>query len=435
MLVTLQRSGLKGGHTVQSLRKEKGMRGIRRRTAMLFAVLFAVLLAAALPLMGVYAEEDMDIRLEKICFDGDADYDWSHFYYVDGKEATIEDLNITVLDQNGKEVASELYELTIARTWYDEAQGGEVREEVNAPYGIAAANQEEGFTEYVATAVMKDDAENGVEATFHVMDKYSLNWICADVTFPKFSKKEGWRMCDRYWVDIKDLQAPVVAAGGTVLKEGRDYKITWLTRSGDLDSMETDRDKVLQGVEQLAGIPTKPGEYVFYVTGIGSYYGGTELLLDIEGEGGQEEVSEGWNKVNNRWQYIQANGAPVTGWAKIGGKWYLFDSKGWMQTGWKKSGGKWYYLDLKSGQMAVGWKKISGKWYFFKSGGIMAAKEYCKGYWLNKDGSWTYKAKASWKKSAGKWWFGDTTGWYAVNETVRIDGKDYSFDQKGYLVK
>ena len=103
-------------------------------------------------------------------------------------------------------------------------------------------------------------------------------------------------------------------------------------------------------------------------------------------------------------------------------------------TGWQKIGAKWYYFNT-SGIMQTGWQVIGGKDYFFKSSGAMAANEWVKGYWwLNKDGTWTYKYKGSWKKSGGKWWFGDTSGWYAKNTTITIDGKKYTFDAKGYLV-
>ncbi len=142
----------------------------------------------------------------------------------------------------------------------------------------------------------------------------------------------------------------------------------------------------------------------------------------------------GWIKENGSWYYYSADGTAVTGWQKISSKWYYFNASGVMQTGWVKLSGKWYYFN-SSGAMLTGWQKISGKQYFFKSSGAMAANEWVKGYyWLNKDGTWTYKYKASWKKSGSKWWFGDTSGWYAKNTTITIDGKKYTFDKKGYMV-
>ncbi|MBR0145972.1 MAG: hypothetical protein IJM25_04835 [Eubacterium sp.] len=58
---------------------------------------------------------------------------------------------------------------------------------------------------------------------------------------------------------------------------------------------------------------------------------------------------------------------------------------------------------------------------------------YNVGWYLNPDGTCTWPYKGSWKKSSKGWWFGDTSGWYAKNETLRIDGKSYTFDAKGYL--
>lgn len=120
------------------------------------------------------------------------------------------------------------------------------------------------------------------------------------------------------------------------------------------------------------------------------------------------------------------------GWQRIGNTWYYFDNMGQLTKGWLAQGGKWYYFD-NSGRMQTGWREVDSKWYYFKKDGAMAASEWCGGYWLNKDGTWTYKYKATWKKSAKGWWFGDTSGWYAKNQTLTIDGKKYTFDKKGYL--
>ena len=70
-----------------------------------------------------------------------------------------------------------------------------------------------------------------------------------------------------------------------------------------------------------------------------------------------------------------------------------------------------------------------------KASGAMAANEWCSGYWLNANGTWTYQPRGSWKKDSTGWWFGDTSGWYAKSTTIKIDGKDYTFDAKGYLVE
>ncbi len=142
-------------------------------------------------------------------------------------------------------------------------------------------------------------------------------------------------------------------------------------------------------------------------------------------------VKNRWAKIGGKWYHFDKNGYMQTGWLKDGGKWYYLGKNGAMVTGWKKIDGVWYYF-AGSGAMVKGWKKISGVWYYFKPDGAMASKEYCKGYWLNKDGSWTYEPKASWKKDAKGWYYIDTKGWYAKNCTMKIDNKNYSFDKKGY---
>ena len=168
----------------------------------------------------------------------------------------------------------------------------------------------------------------------------------------------------------------------------------------------------------------------------------------------QEIQMTGWKKIDGNWYYLDNFGFFHTGWQKIDGKWYYFNTSGVMQKGWQKVDGKWYYLN-PGGDMVTGWKKIANKWYYFNSSGIMqtgwkdigsktyyfkpsgemAAGEWCKGWWLNKDGCWVYPYKASWKQNSKGWYYEDTSGWYAKNTTQIIDGKTYTFNSKGYLVE
>ena len=145
-------------------------------------------------------------------------------------------------------------------------------------------------------------------------------------------------------------------------------------------------------------------------------------------------LAVGWKKINSKWYYFDKNGVMQTGWVKVSGKWYYLESSGAMTTGWVKVSGKWYYME-SSGAMVTGWKQISGKWYYFKSSGAMAASEWCQGWWLNANGTWTYPYKASWKKNSTGWWYEDTSGWYARNTTITIDGKSYTFNSRGYWVQ
>ena len=199
-------------------------------------------------------------------------------------------------------------------------------------------------------------------------------------------------------------------------------------------------------VKQVTIVPKKNNadfiyldtEYSFGNVTDGTY--GVLVLSSMDEQAGGPDVSfhiyqtAGWHKIDGKWYYYDDAGHPVTGWKKIGGKWYYMNNQGVMQTGWKQISGKWYYFQ-SSGAMVTGWKKISNVTYYFKPSGAMAAKEWCSGWWLNANGSWTYQYKASWKKNARGWWYGDMSGWYAKNATITIDGKRYTFDANGYWVK
>ena len=119
----------------------------------------------------------------------------------------------------------------------------------------------------------------------------------------------------------------------------------------------------------------------------------------------------------------------------VDGLWYNKDG---TQTykyrmAWRHNKKGWWIVDTRGWYPKNQWQKIDGVWYYFKSDGYMAAKEWCNGYWLNKDGSWTYKRKAKWRRDSVGWWFGNSK-WYAKNQWQKIDGKWYYFNAKGYMV-
>lgn len=146
-------------------------------------------------------------------------------------------------------------------------------------------------------------------------------------------------------------------------------------------------------------------------------------------------LATGWLQSGSTWYYMDPTTCAMkTGWVKDGGKWYFMKDSGAMATGWVKSGNDWYYMNA-SGVMTTGWVKVGSSWYFMKASGPMAANEWCSGYWLNANGTWTYPYKASWKQDSKGWWFGDTSGWYAKSTTQKIDNVNYTFDAAGYWVQ
>lgn len=155
-----------------------------------------------------------------------------------------------------------------------------------------------------------------------------------------------------------------------------------------------------------------------------------------------EPVTDGsaghWGEKYNRWVFYDANGDLVKNAMRtINGNNYYFDQYGIMATGWLDFDGSWYYFNEKGegteGAMAINqWKKIDGKWYYFHEDGKMASDENVGEYYVNKSGAWSYD---HWVKSDnGKWWYAYGKGGYAKNAIITIDGKQYFFDEKGWMV-
>lgn len=85
---------------------------------------------------------------------------------------------------------------------------------------------------------------------------------------------------------------------------------------------------------------------------------------------GDKELT-GWQKVNNKWYYMNDKGVMQTGWLKDKGKWYFLEESGAMKTGWLLDKGKWYYLNPQNGEMFTGTHVIDGKSYTFDSSGAL----------------------------------------------------------------
>ena len=156
------------------------------------------------------------------------------------------------------------------------------------------------------------------------------------------------------------------------------------------------------------------------------YYPATDLVLassDYE----YSPLAAGWQKIDNRWYYKDADGSFHTGWLQDG-KWYYFNSDGVMQTGWQKVGGKWYYF-AGSGAMTTGWKKIGSSWYYFEKSGAMVTG------WKKIGSTWYYfqssgAMKTGWLKLSGKWYYLESSG-AMVTGDKKINGKVYHFNSSG----
>ena len=119
-------------------------------------------------------------------------------------------------------------------------------------------------------------------------------------------------------------------------------------------------------------------------------------------------------------------------WVK--GKWYEKDGTQIYQGigRWRKNKKGWWYEDSLGWYPKNRWMKIDGIWYFFDKKGYMASHEFVKGYWIQRNGSQTDPIKYSWHRNLKGWWYGVNGGWYAKDQSYKIDGKIYHFDAAGY---
>ena len=304
-------------------------------------------------------------------------------------------------------------------------------------------------------------SDQGIKFTKYSDGKYRLSYNATgekNFSFSLYNKTKGKYYC------VPESQKPTFAEGqqfsyGLDEMSSRGKSITIYGMTAE-DSLEIEYDQETNKIVVYCSGETEvlktgwqkiDGQWSYFnEAGImqtdWQFIGSEWYYFDDDGimQSGWQEISRiwyyfdggamvtGWKQMGGNWYYFGRDGAMTTGWKFMSSKWYYFNTNGSMTSGWKKIGEKWYYFNA-DGSMVTGWKQIGSKWYFFKNAGAMAANEWCGGYWLNGDGTWTYKYKASWKQNSRGWWYGDTSGWYAKNTTVTIDGKKYVFDASGYL--
>lgn len=136
-----------------------------------------------------------------------------------------------------------------------------------------------------------------------------------------------------------------------------------------------------------------------------------------------------WVKISNKWYYADASGKITRNkWEKIKDRWYYFDAEGVMVSStWKK---KYYLKD--SGAMAQSewiFDKKYNSWFYLKSDGTYAENQWQGSYYLKSGG---YMAKKEWifDNSYNAWYYLKEDGIYATG-TLKINGKDYSFENNG----
>lgn len=147
-------------------------------------------------------------------------------------------------------------------------------------------------------------------------------------------------------------------------------------------------------------------------------------------------VAAKWVRYNGAWYYLTDDGKMAVGWLNLDDGTYYCNASGAAVTGWKRVDRLWYYFDSNCRMVKSGWITIDDtKYYLYPSDGHMASAEWIDGLWCDYNGAQGYEYKGEWKSNAkGKWWE-DESGWYPKNTTQKIDGVEYQFDEKGYLIQ
>lgn len=138
------------------------------------------------------------------------------------------------------------------------------------------------------------------------------------------------------------------------------------------------------------------------------------------------KLEPGWNFIDGKKYYADANGKITTGWVKYENSWYYLQTEkecpetpGAMKTGWFKQNNNWYYLDpARGGKMVASeWMLIDERWYHFYGGGGMETG------WTKQNGNW-YHLNANGAMETG--WIIMNDDWYylypAGNSSVAPEG-------------
>lgn len=138
------------------------------------------------------------------------------------------------------------------------------------------------------------------------------------------------------------------------------------------------------------------------------------------------KLEPGWNLIDGKKYYADANGKIMTGWVKYEKSWYYLQTEkecpetpGAMMTGWFKQNNNWYYLNpARDGKMVASeWMLIDGRWYHFYGGGGMETG------WTKQNGNW-YHLNANGAMETG--WIIMNDDWYylypAGNSSVAPEG-------------
>lgn len=271
-------------------------------------------------------------------------------------------------------------------------------------------------------------------------------------------------------VGRSDLANPNRAAA-----KGYSYRLLecgFITNSGDVNTFNTRMDEIATGILAAFGITASGGASSagWVHDSKGWWYRNTDGSWP----------KSCWKEIGGDWYYFGDDGYALhSGWFHApDGAWYYFKDDCRMYTGWLGLDGRWFYLNTQDttghpkGSMMTGWIYIGNYWYYLnpqtddrgEQGSALTGffdvgdyTYYCRPEndgqpqasmvtgWRQIDGDWYYfnvdldcqpvgsAMKNHWVTSNGNKFYLKDNGVMAVNETLKISGKEYTFNAAGEM--
>lgn len=143
----------------------------------------------------------------------------------------------------------------------------------------------------------------------------------------------------------------------------------------------------------------------------------------VKGITGKEVTSMAgkWIKDKVGWWWQNPDGSyPKSCWKLINGDYYYFGENGYaLANQWLDYNGNWYWLNSDC-RMAKGWKNLGGIYYYFN-----------ENFNVFPVGAMVYNLLITLK---GKKYYLKDNGYMAKNETLKISGREYTFNGSGEVV-
>ena len=143
-----------------------------------------------------------------------------------------------------------------------------------------------------------------------------------------------------------------------------------------------------------------------------------------------------WMQNSTGWWYEDGYGNyPVSSFMDIDGYTYYFNERGYMVTGWYEVDSIWYHFESYGGMSRKVWVNM----YYLKEDGSRAQDETIgingTDYTFDTDGRWIETVDtAGWVKDENGWWYNNGDGTCPINEWADIKGKTYRFNFDGYML-